>query len=353
MIYSIPIDYASISSTSSADGAVLINYPFEFNKSYEHKNILGSCNGLVCLKIESFDRAENERGELSHTWYYTILNPLTGEYKDFLGPPSHGSKPRYSDCKITYGFGYDSNLDDYKLAIVSDFEKAGCFKIDIYTVKLNSWSHTQGPLNYSFRCGGERSRFRNLGNKASYGVFLNGSLHWLGFSGSITTQGTSSEVIIYFDISNGTVVNMPLPENLMASLDLVGRRHMNMGVWGDCICIAARTCVWVMQEYGVEESWMRRYTRTQLIAIGEMQGELIGPFVPYNQPLWCFHNGEILINNCRENLRLYDPTNETVRSVVVCDITMDEDRESYVESLVSLGSGTYMEKQIPHGQRLR
>lgn len=178
-------------------------------------------------------------------------------------------------------------------------------------------------------------------------MLFNGSLHWLGFSGSKATQ-----VIVCFEISTETIVDMPLPENIMPPRYLRGAMHMKVGVWGDSICVTCvcgqfRSEVWVMQEYGVNESWIRKYITIQshLLPLDI----LLEPLGPYWLPLWCFDNGKILVDNCHEELLLYDPINDTVRSVVVRDIIMDDNRESYVESIVSLNSGTYMEKRITMG----
>ncbi|XP_026441346.1 F-box protein At3g07870-like isoform X2 [Papaver somniferum] len=158
---------------------------------------------------------------------------------------------------------------------------------------------------------------------------------------------TSSEVIFSFDISNEIVVNMPLPEDIMLPKDYTGEVTKNVGVWGDCIGLAifwdpVRIDVWVMQEYGVKESWIRKYTTTRLPARLQLQE------IPFWKPQWCFNNGEILVD-CGRQILLYEPKTGRVTSVVIPDITMGRSRESYVESIVSLGSGTYLEKPITDG----
>ncbi|XP_026441159.1 F-box/kelch-repeat protein At3g23880-like isoform X2 [Papaver somniferum] len=328
MIYSIGIDYDALllpSSTTSAefDGSVMINYPFK-PKSLNAPHILGSCNGLICLKIHSIVNIGNlVRSRFEETDYFSILNPLTREFKEF-------KKSGDAGYDISYGFGYDSKIDDFKLVMVSLYAK-GCVKFDVYKVKSDSWSSFPSTVNYSFR--------------KKNGVFFNGCLHWLG---SIKTRGTSSEVIVSFDISNETVLEMPLPENIMPPVDYSGKVYKNVGLWGGCIGIAfiwnsVRIGVWVMQKYGVKESWIKKYTLTT--------AQLPSPShkITFWRPLWCFDNGEILVNAEGNQLHLYDPTTERVRSVVIRDITMDNSRESYVESIVSVGSGTFMEKRVTDG----
>ncbi|RZC80190.1 hypothetical protein C5167_042765, partial [Papaver somniferum] len=144
------------------------------------------------------------------------------------------------------------------------------------------------------------------------------------------------------------MVNMPLPDILPMPPTYVSEKVCkNVGVLGDCIFVAfiwrsVRMDVWVMREYGVNESWFRKYTTTQL------------PLSLYPsafwKPLWCF-DGEVLVDDGTEHFLLFDPTTETFRSVVVSDIAMDSlrNRVTYVESIASLGSGTYLKRQIKDG----
>ncbi|XP_026419117.1 F-box/kelch-repeat protein At3g06240-like [Papaver somniferum] len=246
---------------------------------------------------------------------------------------------------VAYGFGYDSDIDDYKVVAISD--NGGCSNVEVYSVRSNSRSNIQCTVKYSFHGGYQYG---------CPGVFFNGALHWLG---SIANQETSSEVILCYDISIGIMVNMPLPDILPMPPTYVSEKVCkNVGVLGDCIFVAfiwrsVRMDVWVMREYGVNESWFRKYTTTQL------------PLSLYPsafwKPLWCF-DGEVLVDDGTEHFLLFDPTTETFRSVVVSDIAMDSlrNRVTYVESIASLGSGTYLKRQIKDGtgknpkrQRLR
>lgn len=210
-------------------------------------------------------------------------------------------------------------------------------------MKSDSWNIVQRNFNYSFCVLCEEVSQYYTAGKGFHGVFFKKALHWLG---SIVTEKNSSDVIVTFNMSTETMVDMPLPENGMPPIDFQGEMYSNLGVWGDCICIACiwgpvKIDVWVMHEYGVKKSWNKKYTTTTT--------QVHGPCIPYWQLLWCFDNGQILVENCRRHLLLYHPANESVRSVVVRDITMKNNRESYVESIVSLNSGTYLKKRITDG----
>lgn len=138
---------------------------------------------------------------------------------------------------------------------------------------------------------------------------------------------------------------MPLPENIIPPIDYQGIMYANVGVWGDCISIifiwgSVRIDVWVMQEYGVNKSWVKKPSATLL--------RWPGYVFPYWRPLWFYDSGEFLVDHCGEKFLLCDPAIGII-SVPVCDITMENNRVSYVESISSLNSGKYMEKRITNG----
>ncbi|XP_026398653.1 F-box protein CPR1-like [Papaver somniferum] len=123
--------------------------------------------------------------------------------------------------------------------------------------ELPAVSDSWNIVNYSFcvLCE-EVSQYYSAG-KGFHGVFFKEALHWLG---SIVTEKNSSDVIVTFNMSTETMVDMPLPENGMPPIDFQGEMYSNLGVWGDCICIACiwgsvKIDVWVMHEYGVKKSW--------------------------------------------------------------------------------------------------
>ncbi|RZC80191.1 hypothetical protein C5167_042764 [Papaver somniferum] len=108
-----------------------------------------------------------------------------------------------------------------------------------------------------------------------------------------------------------------------------------------------------MQRYRVKDSWFKKYTTTRLPWSSHE--------IPFWKPLLCFDSGVILLDTGGKELLLFDPTTERVRSVVVRDITaMYSNRESYFETIASLGSTTYLERKItdetaknPKRQRFR
>ncbi|KAB2600450.1 F-box protein [Pyrus ussuriensis x Pyrus communis] len=81
-------------------------------------NLLGSCNGLVCLAIGDSDDYAG----------IILWNPSTG------------------DTTLFYGLGYDSYNEDYKVILGSrDTTETNPFQTatNVFTLKTNSWTTYQ------------------------------------------------------------------------------------------------------------------------------------------------------------------------------------------------------------------
>ncbi|XP_026377737.1 F-box/kelch-repeat protein At3g23880-like [Papaver somniferum] len=170
---------------------------------YERIQILGSCNGLICLRISSVGR-----------YMFYVWNPSTGEYKEIPGRQPLGFRvlSSFDWHPFSYGFGYDCARDDYK------FVRIGGNEIQVYTLGSDAWNNTRS------------TPYPNKGNNSNInGVTFNGALHWL-----CSTRETSTEVIVSFDISSETISYMPLPiETMPGSVS----RADGLGVSRDCLCL--------------------------------------------------------------------------------------------------------------------
>ncbi|KAI8032017.1 F-box/kelch-repeat protein [Camellia lanceoleosa] len=96
---------------------VNLNYPLKTLRL--DAGIGGSCDGLVCVYL-----VENYN-DIIHIW-----NPTTRKHKSL---PSFGKGFILS---ISYGFGYDSSNDDYKVVRISNFNDS--LEVKIYSLRTNS-----------------------------------------------------------------------------------------------------------------------------------------------------------------------------------------------------------------------
>ncbi|XP_022772462.1 F-box protein CPR30-like [Durio zibethinus] len=207
---------------------------------YDYTQALGSCNGLLCLINDN-------------QTYRTIVlwNISTGDYKvlpdQSMEPPQAWSQVQ----QVTfYGFGYDSINDDYKLVMIVqgiDYSERSPLvtEVRVYSLKTNTWRRGEEIPYY----------FRNLWGKG--GTFVNGALHWLGIEGR---KWELPSMVIAFDV--GTEKHRPI--KLIDNIEH-NTYSVFLGALRGCLCMIA-TCfddkvnVWLMNDYGVKESWTMVYS---------------------------------------------------------------------------------------------
>ncbi|XP_026377736.1 F-box/kelch-repeat protein At3g23880-like [Papaver somniferum] len=249
----ISVDYKSISlSAVSEVKVVLMDYPFEerYTKAIAP---LGSCNGLICLGVSSYGNSIDQENRIC------VWNPTTGEFTNIELALRCESNYFYR-----YGFGYDSNTDDYKLVTISGYENFPGKKIEVYTLGSKCWRTLQSTDPYIFL--GSRS-WKAMESREPYifsghlhespnGVLINGVLHWSG--AMVTTEGTSTKLIVCFDINQDRIMDVPFPEETMQPLESL-KVYREVGIFRDCLrvvfsIIGTRTDIWVMQA----RLWIRR-----------------------------------------------------------------------------------------------
>ncbi|XP_017978242.1 PREDICTED: F-box/kelch-repeat protein At3g06240 [Theobroma cacao] len=264
--------------------------------------VVGSCNGLVCLYIDHhFPRTK-----------ILLYNPAVRVHKIIPESTLPGPESR-SVGHVLLGFGYDSVNNDYKVVrVVSlDCHKEGklvsSVKAEVYTLGMNSWREVEIPPGVNFGLYEPQ-------------VFLNGAIHWLGM---VEKNRNAIKVVVSFDVSTEMFNLIPLPVFALREI-----WPMWIDVYKNSLCVvktAEGTCyeIWVMKEYGVQESWIR------------LHAIQLSP----SHPPWLLGlgmNGKLVLQNLT-GLTVYDPNTEEIKNVefdhpVVSWFSI----ATYTESLVSV-----------------
>ncbi|XP_026408998.1 F-box/kelch-repeat protein At3g06240-like [Papaver somniferum] len=294
MIYS--VDDAAINSSAASVLSPKVVYseafrrvfPFAHNKQLRNSymEIIGSCNGFVCLSI-CYSRFWGENENTICVW-----NPSTGEYKAI--PPARLLNHKTDQI----GFCYDSNIHDYKVVKVRDRKIHGFDSVDVYALKSNSWTSVHQQNSYLFPI-----------EERGSGFLFNGALHRKGF------RITLNRVIVYFDINNKKLADFPFPK-LDFPLKKIEREQSgalydnldtSVGILGGLLCLAidvgkSRTDIWVMQDYGVNDSSTKLFST------------LI--YCSFMRPSLHLDNGEILMDT-KVGLVMFDKKYERWRDLKV------------------------------------
>ncbi|XP_071711658.1 F-box/kelch-repeat protein At3g06240-like [Rutidosis leptorrhynchoides] len=193
------------------------------------EEILGSCNGLVLAKDEN------------DTVF--IINPTTRDLSKV--PVSPFALPA-RESFVMYGFGYDSCTEDYKVISISFWDTDNEYNpdctdmlVNVYSLRNDTWKNLDNsPYDHA------------VGNLIS-GVLVNEKLHWL-----TSTRSGYSSTIAAFSLSNEEFNEIELPdsiENDRAVFNELVELGGKLGMFGTIL----GNEMWVMDEYGVSESWRK------------------------------------------------------------------------------------------------
>lgn len=304
------------------------------NEDFDGIEVVGSCNGLICL----FANLDERLGR------FYLWNPTLGEYwvskwyekigewsyaRDFykkMGPRNFMNCNLYS----VFGFGYDAKCCDYKIVwLICDSEKKE-MEVNVYTVGSGTW-RTVGyfPLG------------RSLKVKES-SVFASGALHWYLelFGGG----NGDDNCVISFDLEKEEFREaISLPDlgtwNLSAEsfvviggkLTFYGRPNLIEYVDNQPVFSFGHSALWLMEEYGVKASWTKKesYSRDGW-ATSLLPGER-WTLVPL-----CFtRNGNVLFDEYDDYVTLYDAGQKTCSKVNPGDWDKQLLRIPYLETLVT------------------
>ncbi|XP_057955425.1 F-box/kelch-repeat protein At3g06240-like [Malania oleifera] len=247
--------------------------------------LIGPCNGVLLVHINGVEE---------HHYGVVLWNPSTEECLEL--PPSPVPRYPYSGFADAYGFGFDPKTGDYKIVrflnCSSDDPLTSCFQqvVELYTRSSGSWREIRQE---------EIEGFNLLEidvDPSTVGAYKNAALHWL-----VSFGCGGRTMILSFEVSDEVFDLMPLPPHLGYPYlrlflldDMIGLVHYP---WDESVTTTSLS-IWVMNEYGVGESWVKILT--------------VGPVFGLYSPEGLWNNGEFLLQRRDGEVVSYDPTTQKV-----------------------------------------
>ncbi|XP_058782777.1 F-box/kelch-repeat protein At3g23880-like [Vicia villosa] len=264
------------------DGLVHNSYPLDSVLSSKIKqqllpfnSIVASCDGILCLC--------DKRKGIAVLW-----NPSIRKFKE-LPPPFENVQIR-KKAFMTFGFGYDHVSDNYKVVVLYYYEPnlPITTTVKIHTLGTNFWE-TIPTFPFGTHVFDEHS-----------GTHLRGTINWPAYTG----RGRKGPFFIAsFDLVKESYQKLLLPAHAEISLP-----YLSLAVLRDCLCLISGHDIWVMKEYGIQESWAK------LFSVSFMQHPT-KRYVLYTA-LYIFEDDRLLLETLEgwENkLVVYDSKNDTFK----------------------------------------
>ncbi|GFY97703.1 F-box and associated interaction domains-containing protein [Actinidia rufa] len=285
--------------------------------------VVGSCNGFLCFSDSLYKDS------------VCIYNPFTREYKEL--PKSR----QFEDQEVVLGFGFHPVTNEYKVV-----------KIIYYWNHYNEGPRYRRPStrNYTgsevYVCSLGNTNWRNVGKvpywleRRASEALVNGRLHWLAQSPlgrGIRMHRIRS--IVSFDLEDEQFREVPKPD-----CGALNRIHYHLVVLGGCLSAVVlyhreRFEIWVMGEYNVKESWIKKFV-VQDHSPQFMKSQRLTPYRIWKNVLsqnsvrviCLLENGNVLIEYKGGVIVSHDPENGTLRKL------MFEGMPDLFQSVVHVGS---------------
>ncbi|KNA14217.1 hypothetical protein SOVF_109580 [Spinacia oleracea] len=278
---------------------------FDDRRFYLTHYLDGSCDGLVLMRNDDLNKL-------------LLINPTTREIKEL---PSLGYARDPKTSSTTYGLGYDSVSDDYKVVMIS-------MCVDVYSVRNGTWKRV------------ENSPYDHMIGDCEPGVFIDGNIHWIASKAS-----DDSFVIATFDLGKEKFRELPFPSLVDSEIkctcnyfddDEEEIEHLafsRLVTLEGCLCgfpdifdRCQSPVAWMMKKYGFQESWTKMF----LIRVSDSM----------YRPICLFGKKQVVLvmreETTNEKLTIYNSEDETVKDIVVDGIPGKfVVGGSFIETLVS------------------
>jgi F-box interacting protein len=269
-----------------------------FQIPLSHTLIVDSCNGMFFLS--------NYRKNLLYLW-----NPSIRKFK-MLPPNLLG----HLLGSVAHGLAYHSQKNDFKILRIVFQRSLADTSAEVYTLSTDSWRRVVISMESELNIGS--INYKHI----SPCLFFNGALHSIVYS-----EYREQSFILSFDVNDERFRKIMLPQNYLDEPSYSDFEHLAM-IKGSLALIVFSTVIdkilgicqiWVMREYGVVESWTKKWI-------------LINWF---HRSWGCTDNGELLIENAN-GLFSFDPESLNENILAIEDLKWVGYTANSMESLALL-----------------
>ncbi|CAA7042472.1 unnamed protein product [Microthlaspi erraticum] len=259
----------------------------------DYYQVVGTCHGLICFHVD-----------YSKSLY--LWNPTVKLQERLSGSDLETS----DEVVVTYGFGYDASGDDYKVVALLQERQRLKTEAKIYSTRQKLWRNTCFPSGFI------------VADKSRSGIYINGTLNWAVTHPSSSSSLTPSlATIISYDMSRDVFKEILGPVCCKRGCFTMTLGDLRGSLSMVCYCKGANADVWVMKEFGEEESsWSKLLT--------------IPGLTEFVRPVW-ISNDLVVLLEFRSGLALYNCANGRYQYPVSDSLIGCRDAKVYVKTMVS------------------
>ena len=244
-------------------------------------NLRCSSDGIFCGKLDF--------------GCYFLWNPSISKFK--LLPPLGNSCESHP---VSVSFGYDHFIDNYKVIAVSTKNE-----VSVYTLGTDFWTRIEDiPNNYNIH---------------QPGTFVSGTVNWFA------RDDSGMQFILSLDLEKESYQHLLLTDS--------NDHSPFLGLVRDCLCVSLSSDmymdVWIMKEYGNQESWNILYI------VPDIQDQGLKPF----KALYIFEDDQLL-------LQFYALQGGNIKLVVYDSKTGTSNIPEFQNNYEQLCSDVYIESLI-------
>ncbi|CAI9290271.1 unnamed protein product [Lactuca saligna] len=242
-----------------------INLPVKPQSENSRGKVIGSVNGLICFKYGSNHNPKYNVCQPDPDSYFIYGSDHPYEYIYIWNPSLSAlltlppySMPSHSTQQF-FRFGFDPKTDDYKVVKITRrlFISPNTvvfmewLPVEVYSMRKGSWKFITQRIP---------SRLKNISDFDDLCVDGHkGHLHWQSYYYR-GKNGFKKKTILVYDLGAETFREIPLPDSLTGgnAKDV----WIKLGVLAGKLCVMSTVPgverqLWVMDEYGVAESWVK------------------------------------------------------------------------------------------------
>ncbi|XP_058730412.1 F-box/kelch-repeat protein At3g23880-like [Vicia villosa] len=197
---------------------------------------VGSCDGILCFA--------NHPTFTDYKPFVVLWNPSIAKFKELPPFENLSLLKGLNWVRTSYGFGYDHVSHDYKVVVIynptnSNGVTEGTTQAKVYTLNTDSSWRTIQPFPFG------------INSNYTLGRYVCGSMNWMSYN-----QLTHRRCIVSLDLGDESYQIILPPTDL--------KDYLRLSVLRDCLCIISDHDVWLMEEYGIQDSWTKLFNVTHL-----------------------------------------------------------------------------------------